>query len=426
MATNTAIRMATRHRVDDGAMKWNLARRSRRNWAMRAALALGTALLGYLTVTSSLAAVESKRSPALAHALAPGDGQITAALAADLFKNDPVGDRASLPSKLARQAIAQDATAVPAVVVLGTQALLRGERLEGRRLFYFAQSLSRRDFQTQLWFIEDAVTRGDIPSAIKHYDIALRTSRSASTILYPILAAALAERSVRSNLILTLAKNPIWEPSFIAFAIASDTDPRIVADLLAEMRSAKLAVSPEASASIINRLLLVGKADDAWRYYSSLRSGIRTDRSRDPRFGDSPVSMSRFDWVPTENNDIAVMIQRRAGGGLADLSVPGGQGGALLTQAQMLPPGSYLFTTESSGIDQLEAPLLYWTLTCRDGRELGRVSVPPSGQRMVRTTGSFRVPPGCPIQALTLVAQPSGGFTDLTGQIGRAELVPAS
>lgn len=405
--------------------RWNLARRSRRDWAVRGSLAMGSALLGYLAVTSTLASVESRRSPEIAYSLAPGNGRVAAALAEALFKKHPTGDRASPAARVAHSAVAQDATALSAFVVLGSQALLRGEKQEGRRLFNYAQGLSRRDFQTQLWFIEDAVMRGDVPSAIRHYDIALRTSRSASAILYPILASALSETAVRSNLIAALAKNPGWEPGFIAHAIGSDTDPRNVAKLLTEMRIAGIAVSPEASASLINRLLLIGAVDDAWRYYASLRPGIRRDRSRDPRFANRPVSASRFDWVATNDNDIAVSIQRSDAGGLVELSAPAGRKGTLLAQVQMLSPGAYRFSAESTGINQPEESLPYWALTCQDGRELGRVVLPSSGQRMVSMAGGFRVPTGCPVQTLALVARPSEGFAGLTGQIGRAELVPA-
>ncbi|MGK4511483.1 hypothetical protein ACSLVP_27590, partial [Klebsiella pneumoniae] len=57
-------------------------------WALRGALALAAAGLGYFGVTHSLAQVAAGTDPAHAHRLAPGDGRITAALAEKAFLDD--------------------------------------------------------------------------------------------------------------------------------------------------------------------------------------------------------------------------------------------------------------------------------------------------------------------------------------------------
>lgn len=64
-------------------------------------------------------------------------------------------------------------------------------------------------------------------------------------------------------------------------------------------------------------------------------------------------------------------------------------------------------------------------LHCVDGRELGRVTVPASNQANGKFAGRFIVPSGCPVQYLSLIAQPSQSVAGLQGQLDRLWLEPA-
>ena len=44
--------------------------------------------------------------------------------------------------------------------------------------------MSRRDLPTQLWLIEENVNRNNVPGALRHYDVALRTSLSSHELLF--------------------------------------------------------------------------------------------------------------------------------------------------------------------------------------------------------------------------------------------------
>ena len=198
-------------------------RRSASAWIIRGALALVAAILGYLSITHSLANVLVESDPARAHLLDTENGPITAALAQKLFAEQPTPDRSAPFVRLAQAALRQDPTAVSAVATLGLQTGLRGDVVHTRRLFDYAQRLSRRDIRTQLWAIEDAVARDDIPAALHHYDIALRTIPMASDLLFPILAGALDQSAIRTNIVLTLRQQPTpqWGPKFISFLSAT-------------------------------------------------------------------------------------------------------------------------------------------------------------------------------------------------------------
>ena len=71
-----------------------------------------------------------------------------------------------------------------------TLAIISTRPGQGEALFHFASSLSRRDVPTQLWLIEDAVRKNDIPGALSHYDAALRSSLASQQISAATSSAA--------------------------------------------------------------------------------------------------------------------------------------------------------------------------------------------------------------------------------------------
>ncbi|HEX8553575.1 MAG TPA: hypothetical protein VF695_02605, partial [Sphingomonas sp.] len=204
-------------------MRAAISQRSPTEWAIRIILALLIAMGGYVGVAHSLSLAVEDRNPARAHALFPGNGSATAQFARARFSDRQEAGANSKAAKLARLALRQDPTTIQAVTTLGFQAQLRGELPQARRLFAYAQQLSRRDLQTQLWAIEEAIRRGDVPGALHQYDTALRTSKIAPEILFPILASAMAEPAVRQGLVATLARDPAWAALFIRYVADNAT-----------------------------------------------------------------------------------------------------------------------------------------------------------------------------------------------------------
>jgi hypothetical protein len=388
-------------------------------------LAAVAATLGYVSVSRTLAYPLRASDPERARALSPGDGRITALAAQTLAIADATPADRIRADRLARTALQQDPTAVSAVSTLGIDAQLRGDTAGARRLFAYAETLSRRDIATQLWAVEDAVGRGDVNGALRHYDIALRTSSTAPDLLFPVLASAIADPAIRVALTRTLAARPSWGDAFLTYVAAKGPDPRATARLLTGLRRAGLAVSDGASAEIVNLLISSNFLDDAWSYHASVHPGIDRRRSRDPRFMAEVAAPSPFDWVPLNDGGITTSIQRGDRGGIFDFAVPASVGGPLLRQVQVLPAGDYRLEGHGSGIEQPEGSAPYWVLSCGDGRELGRVVMPNSSQAGGRFAGRFVVPTGCPIQTLTLVARPSDMVSGVSGEIDQVRLFPA-
>ena len=388
---------------------------------VRAGLALLVAVLGYFSVTFSLAQLLVKSDPERAHRLAPYDGRITARLAGKLSEPEVSPADRRRGDGLAKLALQQDPTAVSAVSALGTNAQVRGDASAARRIFAYAEKLSRRDTVTQLWAIEDAVGRGDIEGALQHYDIALRVKPQLWELLYPVLTNASREPAIRAALIRTLATKPAWGDTFVAYAASKGTDARATAGFLVDLQRAGVTVPDAARAGAINALISSEMFDQAWAFYAGFRAGVSRLRSRDTNFSANLETPTQLDWVPISDAGTTAVIE----GGIFDFSAPPSIGGPLLAQLQLLPPGTYRLSGHSDGIDQADDARPYWSLSCRKGKELGRVFVPNSDQAGGKFTGTFTVPAGCPAQGLVLVARPSEAVSGLSGRIDRVELVPA-
>jgi hypothetical protein len=356
--------------------------------------------------------------------LAPSDAQITGRLAQSLFseeagKRDLIGAR-----DLARGALRRNGTVIAAVTTLGLSAEVAGDRVRARRLFAYSERLSRRDLTTQIWALEDAVGHGDIGGALRHYDIALRTSPESADLLFPVLAAASGDTAVRSALVRTLAGDPPWAAPFVSYLAENGKDPIVNATVLQRLGLAGFSVPATARVAVVTALTRAGYADQAWSFYASGRPGLDRRRSRDPLFTGDTISPSPLDWTPVESPGISTSIQHGDRGGVFEFSAPASVGGALLRQLQLLPPGKYRLSGHGVGIDQPDGERPYWSVTCHDGRELGRVELPVSNRSARTFDGTFAIPRGCGIQMLQLIARPVSAMTGLSGQIGRVQLEP--
>jgi hypothetical protein len=396
-------------------------------------LALVAAVIGLTSVADTLANVIAKADPARAHVLSPGDGHITADLAEQQFTLEPTSDPGSRAARLAHLALRQDATAVEALSVLGLQAQMRQDTEAARRLFTYSQQLSRRELRPRIWAIEEAVSRGDIAGALEQYDIALRTSRTAPDLLFPVLASAVAEPRVRAVLIEKLNEESAWGPFFIHHLAATAPDPQASVRFFLEAEQANFRIPNSERATLVNALTSKGLTSEAWSFYASFRPGSDQRRSRDPVFSLETETRATFDWTVLEGAGLSATIRPSEDGGLVDFSAAPSNGGPVLQQMQMLRPGAYRLKGLSSGVEQPERSLPYWSLTCQDGRELGRISLrnsPPAsgsgGERGVAFNGRFNVPTNCLMQTLALVIRPSDQITGVTGQIHRVQLTPLS
>ncbi|MGQ7830311.1 hypothetical protein [Altererythrobacter sp. Z27] len=385
------------------------------------ALCIGLAAVSLL---DTLANIALKTQPELAHRLAPWDGKASSAVSEALFSLDPNPSPATRTSFLATRALLQDATSVEAATVLALQSRLRGDFEESDLLFQHSRALSRRELQVQFWAIEEAVSRGDIDSALRNYDLAMRTSGQATGILFPILASAISEPRIRAPLLDIMASNPPWGEFLINYFADRPASPLDSAKFMREGAKRKLPIDDRDRVLVVNALLSSGEADEAWDFYSEFRRDVAANRSRDPQFQRIPDPPAFFDWVPTNTGAIAANFVADDQGGALEFFVATGYSGEIIQQLQVLPPGTYRL----SGVGKAEASsgstAPYWALYCDNGKELGRLAIPASTGSIDRFQGDFDVPINCPVQRLALVSSSINKLGGLSGQINSVHLLP--
>lgn len=392
---------------------------------LRAIALIAAGVMGFLAVTHTAAYQLRSQRPDFANRLAPYDGRIAALAAA--YRSAPganAGDRRA-GDLLALRAVRLDPTAVVAISTIGLNAQVRGEIPQARRMFAYASFLSRGEIQTQLWAIEDAVGRGSVVQALQHYDIVLRSTPSLSQMLFPTLTSASADPEIQTALINTLGAKPSWGTAFIVHVAANTSDPKSAAQLFKNLRRVGVVIPDDARAYLISSFINQGVVDGAWSYYATLFPNTDRRKSRDPRFMGPMDPPSQFDWILGSNEGVSSSIQRGRNAGVLNFTAPSMVGGVIVQQAQVLPIGRYIIRGHSAGIEQNGGANPYVSLSCKGGAEIGLVTVPNSKYSGGNFSGRFEVPPGCPIQILSLVARPSGDIAGISGQIDFLQLEPA-
>lgn len=397
--------------------------RSTMQWVVRLGLAGTAAALGVWSVTFSLAQALAERDPLTAHRLAPYDGRIAGLMAMRELQSGLASSKRTDTVDLATRALRYDPTAVAAASVLGIDAQLAGHLNTARQWFAYGEKLSRRNQSVQLWLIEDSVSRNDIGSALRHYDIALRTHPDLAELLFPVLATASAEPAVRAQLIPKLRQGPRWGQNFINY-MSGNTDPVLAAAVFRELGQAGIPVPADAKARVVDSLISRGQAALAWQYYAAGHPTYDRRRLRDARFRAPLDSPSKFDWILTNDGTITTSIEGTGDNTIFSFFLPGGIGGQLLQQYQVLPTGQYRLEGIGAGGARSGRSNPYWIVACLSGRELGRVDMGPSGKTDQRFTLSFSVPQDCPVQTVTLVARPSDAADQVDGEVRYVTLSP--
>lgn len=401
-------------------------------WGGRGLLSLGALVAAYLAGAQSLASATARSDPALAMAIAPWDGMLAgryarAAVGVASEQPAPAGvtdPRIAAAGKIARSAIIREGMSLDAVLTLGIAALARGNNAQARGYLNYARALSKRNLQVQIWAIEDAVARSGIPQVLREYDIALRTSKKGRDVLFPVLAKAISEPSVRRGTIDLLNHQPYWAPSFVFFLAREGPDPVATAEVFRELRRRGFPVAEGAVAILIDKLIGAGALQEAWGFYAAAHPTARRDRSRDPRFAEERLGRSVFDWQFFGDGSNLASIERGEEGNVLSIAVGAGGGGLLVRQAQLLSPGRYVLRGQGSVPGQSEAVRPYWELRCADDRNLGQVALPATAG----STGfmqNFIVPADCPVQQLSLIARPHDQADAVEGTINAIQLQPA-
>ena len=407
-----------RGQSDWGTFRGADERRQRRSWGATGVLLAAALLSGAAAVGQSLALSGRRGDVFAARQFAPYDARLKAVEAQGMLEQGAANgaiDRRAL--RLAHQALERDPTATPAITVLGLKAEADGDVVKAEALFRYSTSITRRDLPARLWMIEDAVRHGNVVGALRHYDIALRTSKSAQSVLFPILATAIADPALSDSLADILAQRPLWGDSFLHTIGTQGPDYGAAARLFVKLRAKKYRFDQGIEDGLVSGLLASGKLEAAWQYYAARHPSVDRRRVRNGDFSQSPSTPSPFDWN-VSGDDGVVTLGTGASGAELSFQMTSPNGGTVARQLQLLPPGRYRISGMS---DRFGGSVPYWLLTCGEGRELGRVLLGGLNGNG-GYAGEVLVPKDCPAQWLRLVVPASDETSGLTGSVKTVSL----
>lgn len=376
-----------------------------------AALAVVVApAVGLMTLTN----VVARSQPELPTRWASDDAGTRAARSLTLLAADSSVAGRRQASALATAALDRSPLEIDALRTLAAAAAAGGNAARARRVFLYAQRLSRRDVGTQLWLLEDAVGRGEIDEALAHYDNVLRVSPAMYDTLFPIMRAAAASSQVASGLAHMLAARPPWWPFFIGSMVDDPaTPPNSIAPLFAAV---KLRVGvPDEREKLgggMGRLVAAGRFDEA---YSLLRAAHAPRPTPSQHVYDGGFEhgdgVAPFGWALTHNDGYdATPDVGPSGGRVLRLTAASGNADPIARQLVVTSPGSYSLSLRAGqvGADAATRPLI--TLSCADdGRLLASFRPVAAGDDGARTAVRVQVPAaGCAMQWLTFSKGPDG------------------
>ena len=374
-------------------------------------------LLGAVAGIQAVVGVTQANQPALAATLIGGSGVSLASEASFAWKLQPTVPAAKQHyARLARAALRREPLNPSALRVLGYYDSDRGQLASARRELVLGEKLSRRDFFTQVWFINDKVKAGDAPGALKHFDTALRSSDSGGQVLYPVLAKALSDPRVQRAVAPYIRQKDDWVGEFVAYALDKREGETELARMFANNGGAP---NDTLGSTLLSLLVVRGSYDEARRYYLSMPGaapGGLHEVSFAPALTDSrfiPVS-----WQPLPSDTLgADLVADEDGARAFEIVAVHSMAQPALRKLLMLASGSYSFAanvvTETG--DPANAG---WTVSClRAGAPAAEIAhLRPAG-------GSFSIPTGCQAQFLDLVSGANAGGGEQSFIVKRPLLV---
>lgn len=366
---------------------------------LQCGLVLGLLVLAWQAVSFGLGLTLRRASPALAAQFAPGNALVLGRLAQDQLKS-----RSPVALETARRALRRDPTSAAAAGALSMMYARQGDARRSAAVLDYSEMLSRRDLPTQLWAIEMAVQRNDIPGALRHYDVALRVGKAMPTLLFPVLTSAAADPAIRAPLARMLARGTPWKDSFLDYMTARSNDIRPPTHLLSTIYALGGKVGDGPASIVIQRLAEAGDISAAWLLYQRANPGISRAGLRNGGFNLSPALPTVFDWRVEDSGDARAEILRVGRDGELHFEARVGAGSTVASQRLLLPAGRYRLGFSVRAADRGALGASRIEVTCiPSGLRLAEVRL--DGAVNGRGSVPLAVGPACPSQSIVLVAQ---------------------
>ncbi|WP_305097520.1 hypothetical protein [Croceibacterium aestuarii] len=297
-------------------------------------------------------------------------------------------------------------------------ALVTTEPRQQAEIMAYADSLSRRDLLTNTWFIEQAHKAGQIEEELARIDLALRSSASGQTVLFPLLASLLTKPANERAIARLFERQPNWLPAFVDFAVSRRlaTEP-----LTAALRGIAIASPPgkDLPQSLVDLLIAEHHYHLALDYATERDPALASTTGflRDPSFARAE-GITPFSWLYVSNG---LFGARPADNGV-ELYGSSTAGGVALGQLVLLRPGRYELETRG----RVGGGTAKWVVDCAPpaNRTLTELEIPRDNERVVQT--AFTVGAGCPAQFVRLTVRASETSAAFEGKIVEIRVSQAS
>jgi hypothetical protein len=387
-------------------------------WVKLVVISSVTGYLAWLSFIHAVANVTWQQNPDMALRFVPDHPLALSRKADELFaeKQDPA--TLAKVEAMAKESLRGGALNPVAIRLLGYVADVRGDQKKARELMLLSHKVSRRDFGTQLWLIEDAVARNDKMRALYHYDIAMRTTPSSWSILFPTLTGALNDPEVRVGLAPYIKATPEWLAPFLGEAINTMENPANLADVM--VKAGRLPDRDDLrnlSNSLLAQLAAKGQFPAFRQYYLSLKGSGALTLERAAMTRDTVnLRYPAAGWQLADSAAIGGSFLQADKEGRHSLSAFAGSGerGELMRKYLFLKPGSYRFAAQYEAQENAPDSDIRWELLClsKQGNISKWVTNAPVSAGRTRDSVEFTLDNDCPYQMLQL--QLAGG----SGQLG--------
>lgn len=368
-------------------------------------------LLIWNAVVIGVSGMARAGNPEFALRISPTDSRALSNLADRLLIEPPTKDRWARANQLAQAALMNDPTNVSALRVLGFTAAQKDQLA----IFAAANRLSRRDLATQLWLIDYHVGREDAARALSHYDAALRTSASASALLFPVLSAASGDQTLAADISKLLAKRPNWALPFLFELVNTSPSPDTLLAIFKHVDGSGTNLPPALASNLMRRMVRDYRFDllpGAYAVAGGNDASVGT-RVTNGGFSKEP-DLLPFDWLFTSDENVYSGLQQS--GATPDdyrlgVQATAGNAGRAARQLLLLAPGRYRLASKAGAVPVATQASLIWQINCATKAEdkIYEMPIPPAGDVGVMSKGEFSIPSaGCPAQWLDLraTAQP--------------------
>lgn len=398
-------------------------------------LATGTVIVAILAGLAAFCSVW-KGAPQAVLAI---DGSNAKALARQADQRLAAPKRAGVrqAAALASESIRSQAINPQALRILGLALALDGKQARAQHLMRLSERLSRRNLGVHLWEIEKAVAANDVRGALRHYDLALRTSKTARSLLLERLVGALSEPEIRAELVPYVRTTTTWLPLFLSHAAANRANGPALAQLA--QRAGGLPdgeVYQRFEIAILGYLIDAGqftKAQDFYQTWRDVRPALLTSPTISPDSASSryaPVGWHLRSEPSYGASFIGGGRPDRQGSGMAiEAFAEPGFGGVVASKPLLLAPGRYALTFAFGEVTLPQGAYFGWALRCI-GQAGGFTIAIHKGQLAVAAQRStvlpVEIPANCPGQWLDLDARGGSGTANLVVTVDAANLVKLS